>query len=262
MAPCPAMTEIAELPLDVRISLCDSIGERAETVLAIGALRSGHGRVWFRGGAQSPAAVLVESRLVPGEPMGFGDAEALLELLSHEDTWTCVVVEATLADGIGQEFDDRWGLERTVVDVVHELRVPVKATKHPLVRRLTAIEARGLDVTTSEVLPDRALVVAAADLGRVFVAMNGNRVVGHGSSMASSPSFADVGVHVMASFRKQGIATAAASLACQTVQDAGLTPVWGTGSENGASLRVAEKIGFREVAQPVFLVRRSPALGP
>lgn len=240
-----------------RASLCQFIGERAEAVLPIAALMSGHGRVWIRGDAAAPAAVLVESGLVPGEPQGFGDGEALLDLLSVADGWTCVEVEPRVADEISTEFDRRWGIERTVVDVVHELRAAARAPRHPLVRWLTPAEAEALDVAAPDVLPDRRLVVAAATLGRVFAAVDGDRIVGHGSSMAASQSFADVGVHVAPAFRGQGIATAAASMACAAVQQAGLTPVWGAGSDNGASLRVAEKIGFQEVARLTFLVRAS-----
>jgi GNAT superfamily N-acetyltransferase len=249
------MAAIAELPLAERAALCDFIGERAETVLASAALLSGHGRVWFQGDAQNPAAVLVESALVPGEPQGFGDDEPLLELLSFADAWTCVEVDSTVADRVSTEFDRRWGLAQTVIDVVHELRTAARTSTHPLVRCLTGAEAEKLEAVSQDVLPDRALAVAAAELGRVFAAVDGNQIVGHGSSMAASRSFADIGVHVTEAFREQGIATAAASLACRAVQDAGLTPVWGAGSENAASLRVAEKIGFREVARLVFLVR-------
>ncbi len=251
------MPAIAKTSLAERAALCEFIGERADAVLSLAALRSGHGRVWFEGDALNPAAVLVESALVPGEPQGFGQCGALLELLSVADAWTCVEVPPTLADDISGEFDQRWGLARSVADVVHELTTPAQLLAHPLVRRVSAAEAETLDVASPDVLPDRALVVAAATVGRVFAAVVGEQIVGHGSSMAASSSFADVGVHVAEPFRGQGIAAAAASLACRAVQEAGLTPVWGAGSDNVASIRVAEKIGFREVTRLVFLVRAS-----
>jgi RimJ/RimL family protein N-acetyltransferase len=192
---------------------------------------------------------------VPGEPQGFGDGEALLELLSVADGWDCVEVDSTHAAQLSKEFDRRWGLARTVTDVVHELHTTPQVSTHPLVRRLSALEARELDLACPELLPDRDTVAGAAEDGRVLAAVDGNVIVGHGSSLAASRSLADVGVHVAERFRQQGIATAAAALACKAVQDAGLTPVWGAGSDNGASLRVAEKLGFHEVARLVFLVR-------
>ncbi len=81
------------------------------------------------------------------------------------------------------------------------------------------------------------------------------RQLGHGSSMATGSRFADVGVHVAEGYRQMGIATAAASMACHGLQADGPVPVWGTGSYNAASLRVAEKLGFVEVARLRFLVR-------
>jgi hypothetical protein len=60
------MPAICELSPAERDSLCEWIGDRATAVLPIAALTSGHGRVWLHGGANNPAAALVESALVPG----------------------------------------------------------------------------------------------------------------------------------------------------------------------------------------------------
>ena len=51
----------------------------------------------------------------------------------------------------------------------------------------------------------------------------------------------------------QAFATAAAALVCAAIQAGGRTPVWGTSADNPASQRVAAKLGFREVAQRVYL---------
>ena len=219
------------------------------------ALATGVGSVWLQGQQGSPRAVLVESPLVPGEPRGFGSAEALLDLLSVAGGWSCVEVDAGLAEAMSAEFDRRWTLVRTVIDVVHRLDQPVEVRTHPLVRELTPAEARSLSQASEDLFPDRGVVVTAAGAGRVFAAIDGGVIVGHGGSMATGRSLADVGVHVVEEYRRQGIATAAASLACQALQTAGLTPIWGTGSHNAASLRVAAKLGFVEVARLTYLVR-------
>ena len=62
--------------------------------------------------------------MVPGEPQGFGDGEALLRLLAEADGWSCVEVDDGLADEIREEFADRWGLARTSIDVIHERNEP------------------------------------------------------------------------------------------------------------------------------------------
>ena len=198
--------------------------------------------------------VLVESALVPGEPQGFGDPAALLSLLRDADGWRCVELEPDIVEDVRQHFDREWGLARSVFDVVHVLDTPVQPRRHPLVVRLTAEDAARLPAASSDLLPDRDLV-RSARLGRMFVAVDDGGIVGHGGSIASATSHADVGVHVAESHRGLGIATAAASMACAELQRVGLTPVWGAGSHNHASLRVAEKLGFVEVARLEYLVR-------
>lgn len=246
---------ISDLPIDDRLQLVGWIGERPETVLAVHALLSGHGRVWTTSDSAGFTAALIESRLVPGEPQGFGDAETLFGLLSTADDWRCVEGDLNLADVMSVGFRRRWGLARQVTDVVHTLDQPIKSRSHPLVRQLSPADAGSLPVARRDVLPDRAIVVEAAELGRVFAAVDDGVIVGHGSSMASGTRYADVGVHVAEEYRRQGIATAAASLACGAVQRAGLTPVWGTGSHNAASLGVSASLGFDEHVRLGFLVR-------
>ena len=70
---------------------------------------------------------------------------------------------------------------------------------------------------------------------------------------AQGERYVDVGIVTREDARGQGLATAAASLVCAAIQAAGLVPVWGTSEENLASQRVAEKLGFRQVAQRVYL---------
>lgn len=226
------------------------IDERPETVLSIAALRTGFGTVW-----ENDQAILVESALVPGEPQGFGDPMSLLDLLEEADGWTCVAVSDDLARAVEPEFERRFGLARVVVDVVHTLDQPVRPVHHPLVRSLTVDDVESL-VDADGVLPAPRIVRAAAAARRCFVAVYGEVVVGHGSSFAWGEQFADVGVHVSERWRRKGLARATASQACQAVQSAGLTPVWGCGADNQASMALAAGLGFKEVARLSFLVRR------
>ena len=50
------------------------------------------------------------------------------------------------------------------------------------------------------------------------------------------------------------VATAAAALVAERVQAHGRIPVWSCGGTNVASLRVAAKLGFREVSRRVYLL--------
>jgi predicted GNAT family acetyltransferase len=65
-------------------------------------------------------------------------------------------------------------------------------------------------------------------------------------------------VTTLPEWRGRGLSTAAAALVATVIQDAGRTPVWSTGEGNAASRRVAEKLGFREVARRAYLIPRNP----
>ena len=249
------MVPIDELSDDDRRSVSSWIGERPGTVLVIDALLHGAGRIALAGSAGSPDAVLIESALVPGEPQGFGDAAALLSLLRRADGWRCVELEHDLVEDVRTGFDREWGIARSVIDVVHVLDTAVEPRRHPMVRALAPDEATTLPAASSDLLPVRDLVARSAALGRMYVAVDDGIIVGQGGSIASGEAHADVGVHVAESHRGLGIATGAASMTCAELQRVGLTPVWGTGSHNAASLRVAEKVGFAEVARLEYLVR-------
>ena len=246
---------ISDLSDGERRHVVDWIGERPETVIVVGAISSGAGRISIDGDPSAPVAVLVESALVPGEPQGFGDGAALLRLLADADGWTCVEVDDAIAREIEEGFASRWGRGGSVVDVIHQLDRPAAVFDHPLARPLTSTEALELPAAADDLLPDRRLVATAAARGRVFVGVDDGVIVGHGGSFAAGRVFADVGVHVAGAHRRQGVATACASMACRAVQNDGLTPVWGTGSENTASLAIAQKLGFVETARLTFLVR-------
>ena len=66
-------------------------------------------------------------------------------------------------------------------------------------------------------------------------------------------SYADIGVATDEAWRGMGFASAAASIVARRVQERGLTPVWSAGEDNIVSLRVAAKLGFKEVSRRVYL---------
>ncbi len=71
---------------------------------------------------------------------------------------------------------------------------------------------------------------------------------------ARSREYADIGVSTLEAWRNQGISTAAACLVARKVQDVGQIPAWSCGEDNTASLRVAEKVGFREVLRRTYVI--------
>jgi RimJ/RimL family protein N-acetyltransferase len=242
-----------------REALATFIGESPETVIAIHALRSGRGRVWVSGTPRDPRALIIEPEWLPGEPLGFGDDTDLLELLAHVDGWDCFELTAPTAERVADEFARRWGIAKRVVDVHHVSEVTASVEPHPLeVRPLRTPDLDRLAVAADDIFPARDVMEPAVELGRVFVAIDGELIVGQGSSFAAGERYADVGVHVAETHRRRGLATGCAARVCEAVRTAGLTPVWSCGAENRASLRVAAKLGFVEVTRLVFLVPHRP----
>lgn len=171
---------------------------------------------------------------------------------------SCVVeVDSRLEDAISDGFEQRWGLAPIVIDVIHTLREPCANCNHPLVRPLAPTEALELPAIDEDLLPDRRLVAAAAERGRFFAAVEHGVIVGQSGSLAAALLFADVGVHVASEHRRDGIATACAVNVCQVLQSEGLVPVWGTSSDNAASLALADTLGFEEVARLSSLGRKT-----
>jgi ribosomal protein S18 acetylase RimI-like enzyme len=71
---------------------------------------------------------------------------------------------------------------------------------------------------------------------------------------ARTGAYADIGVHTDEGYRCRGYAAACASLVIKQVQTRGETPVWSTGEDNVASMRVAEKLEFERYGERVYLI--------
>ena len=80
------------------------------------------------------------------------------------------------------------------------------------------------------------------------------RIVAVAQSYACTERHGDIGVAASPSHRERGLATAVSAEVCRLLRDSGRVPVWSCGHENAASLRVAEKLGFREVSRRIYLV--------
>ena len=81
------------------------------------------------------------------------------------------------------------------------------------------------------------------------------------ATTAQTERHADVGVVTMEEWRGQGMATACAALVAEGIHQSGRVPVWSTGEDNLASLRVASKLGFGEVGRRVYLVPSRNTVG-
>ena len=82
------------------------------------------------------------------------------------------------------------------------------------------------------------------------------RLVGLAHTNAMTAKHGDIGAETDEAWRGRGFASASACLVARRIREMGRTPVWSAGEGNGASLRVAAKLGFVEVSRRVYLNTR------
>lgn len=242
-APCTA---------EQRETLADALGDTPETVISVHALKRGYCRAYA-----SEAASIVQWDVLLGEPVGFGDdAAALWDLMQSVDGWFCVEVTTACAAALGQLIVAETGRRvRYYGDIYYTLTVPATHFHGAAVRLLTVADMPLLDAAPREIQgagfgETRALleegVVAGAIVDGALV------TIAHTSALTTR--HADIGVATLEGWRGRGFASAAAALVAGHVQATGRTPVWSTGEDNVASRRVAEKLGFVEVGQRVYVI--------
>jgi RimJ/RimL family protein N-acetyltransferase len=73
------------------------------------------------------------------------------------------------------------------------------------------------------------------------------------SYVVQSTLHADMSIDTVEQYRNRGIATAVAGAMLEEVAESGKTPVWGALDSNLASLRLAEKLGFRRAAGVLYV---------
>ena len=195
------------------------------------------------------------------EPAGFGtDADALWQLLKTTDGWNCINVDAACAEPLGKliEIDTNTSVHY-YGDVYHSLLEPVQCYPNEGVRRLSLEDVERLAKAPAEVQGNgykthEAMVTDGIAAGAV---VDGN-IVAIAHTYAETKLHADIGVSTLEAWREKGFATATASLVAQEIQTRGKVPAWSCGEDNIASLRVAQKLGFTEVARRTYVIPTSP----
>jgi RimJ/RimL family protein N-acetyltransferase len=245
-------------PLDEagRLALARALGESPQTVIAVHHLRRGTCRAWVVGEPADFRAAIVQGDEMPTEPTAFGtDAAAVWALLHAVSGWDCMNVDPEVAADVGAAIQTATGCPvRHYGDVYHALFDPPAQAHSDAVRRLTlddlALFAEAPEFAVSAFGSPREVLEEGCAAGAVA----GGRLVALAQTSALGERFADIGAFTNAAFRGRGYATAAAAIVCWWAQEGGRVPVWSCGEDNAASLRVAEKIGFREVGRRVYLI--------
>jgi hypothetical protein len=246
--------EVWVLREDELAQLAAALVEGPATMAVVHGLRTRAARAWITGGLPRFGAAVVELRLSPGDLHGFGEPTPLVGLMDRLGQWRSIEVAAEQAGVLTQLLQQRGHRLWAEVDVIYVPSTPPPTLAHPLVRLLDDDDLPAVG-STSELFPDYQLpfVRAAVRDRRVAGAMADGKPVGYAASLAAGESYADLGVHVLAPWRGQGIATAAASLVAAALDSRGLVAVWSTSEDNLAARRVADKLGLAEVARRVIL---------
>ena len=253
---CPLLDERG------RLALAEALGESPVTTIASHQLRRGLCRAWVAGEPSRFDAAIVQGDACPAEPTGFGDdPNVLWGLLKHVEGWTCIDVSRDLAPDLGRIIErERDVRVRLYDDVYHVLERSAPALRNDAVRRMMPG-----DLPLLEAAPTEVAGCGFGDLqtlltdGVVACAIIDGRVVSIAHTSARTKRYADVGVCTLAPWRGRGFAMAAASIVAEAVQQAGQLPVWSVGADNAASLRVARKLGFVEVARTTYVIPETRA---
>ena len=246
-----------------RNDLADAIGDTPERAIATHLLRRGLADAYVVGDRRRPDGAIVQSHSLRSEPWCLGtDTAAVLELLRPLNDWQRQGMSpnvdahlarplAALAEKDLQVKVDFYG------DVYHTLSSPVADVSVPEVRQLDMHDvpllaayrgrAEGTGFATFDDLLTDGFAAGAVVEGRL---------VGLAHTNALTARYADIGIATDRAWRRRGYASAAASIVARRIQERGLVPVWSTGEDNEASLRIAARLGFEEVSRRVYLNMR------
>jgi len=241
--------------------LADVLGDTPTTVISAGRLKQGMCRAYVAAPLPHITAALVFDAYCPDEPCGFGtNPDALWQLLKCHQGWGCINVNSACAEPLGKLIKAETGNPiRYYGDVYHALLKPVHRLPNTVVRLLTLADAERLAKAPAEVQGSGYKThQAMLTEGLVAAAVVEGDIVSIAHTYSQTALHTDIGVSTLEAWRGKGFATAAASLVAQQIQAGGKVPVWSCGEDNTASLRVAQKLGFTEVARRTYVIPVSP----
>ena len=220
-------------------------------------LLRGHATAWLAGSIPSVRAAIVCDPSQRREPRAFGtDPLEIWRLLRGIPGWACVNCPTELAGPLAEVLGRALALPtRLVADVYLVLAGPPARYEHPWVRRLSEDDVDLFDGVAEPLRPTGySSTLAALSGGIVAGAVSERRLLGTVSMTSSSETYANLAAHTLEPWRGRGIGTAAAFLVAGEAQFRGLDPVWSAGEDNLGSLRVARKLGFREIGRRAYVV--------
>lgn len=131
--------------------------------------------------------------------------------------------------------------------VIFELRHNLKQKTSPAVRRLTSADAHhlwALGYENSWISKTWGGPFGLAASGYAFGAFINERLTAVACTFYLGAHYEDIGVVTEREFQGRGLSTACAAALCEDIIARGHIPSWSTSTDNLASIRVAEKLGF------------------
>ncbi|MFM9108395.1 MAG: GNAT family N-acetyltransferase [Chloroflexota bacterium] len=258
-----------ELNRPACLGLADALGESPETVMSIHRLRRGLARAWAAGDpVAAPAAAVVQGTLLPDEPHVFGeDAAAIAALLREVPGWVCVNAPAAVAPALARIIERDTGRPCALGPEVYlTLPEPEPAAATAAAAQHGPAPARLLGPADLPLLEAATIPLGMAgwrfgDAARLLAegiaagAAEGEDLLAVAFTSALGERFAEIGVVTREDARGRGLAGAGAAIVRDALLAAGVAPVWSTSADNAASLRVAARLGFREVSRRVYVCR-------
>jgi GNAT superfamily N-acetyltransferase len=225
-----------------------------ETVFAAQRLRRKLCPAYLAGDVAHVAGAIVE--LFPGSLLAFGEeVSALAALIRSIPGWKSLGIAPRHAEELRTLIERESGATlRAEEAIFFTLPTPAVPYSHPTVRLLQphevelALTGPGGGIGAAYGSPQMLLAE-----GFVAGAVVDGRLVARAHTSCQSARYADIAVATDEQWRGQGLATAAASLVCQQVQQQRRTPIWSTSVDNWASRKIAEKLGFVEWSHLVYL---------
>lgn len=245
---------MVELTADQRRFLADNLPDNPQTVISISQLRCGLARAYVIGEPDNFETAIIDDPGQPGELMALGSNPGqIAAILVKLPNWYCVNVQTDLAPQLGPLLAQQMTSPiRYYGDIYHTLTRPAPRPRHPAVRYLTTADLSRLEAAPHALHgPDPARLLKER---KAAAAMVERQIVAIAQNYGLSDQYGDIGVATLADHRNQGLATAAASLIACWLQDHGRIPVWSCGEDNLASLRVAQKLGFKPVSRRTYII--------
>lgn len=249
-------TSTALAPNDMSL-LADLLGDSPETVLAVHALRRQNCQAYIVGKLPRIQAALLQISSFPSEPQAFGaDADAILTMLQEIQGWDCVNVASEVAKSVGALIQEKMKMAvRYYGDFYYTLSKSVIQFRHKYVRRLRLEDLSLLESAPREFQghgydTPRGLLKE----GVVACGIVSGKIVSIAHTAGHTKKFADIGVITREDWRNKGLASAAASIVAEVLQEKGITPVWSAGDDNLPSVRIAQKLGFSKVSQRQYVI--------